>query len=80
VAGLRAGDDLFPGSTCRLGKAPIDYRHEPLEGDHLGKYRHGFLRAGEPFKARISRADVADCMLKRLADDTHLRETPAVPY
>ena len=52
---------------------------EYTQGDRTGKYRHGIQVAGK-FKAQISHADVADFMLKQLADSTYLRKTPWVSY
>ncbi|MBX2991270.1 MAG: SDR family oxidoreductase [Bacteroidetes bacterium] len=44
----------------------------------LGKYRHG-MNIGSWFRTvSISRADVADFMLKQVTDNTYLRKTPAV--
>ena len=49
-------------------------------GERTGEYRHGFPVADKTIKAEISRADVADFMLKQLADNTYLRKTPGVSY
>lgn len=47
-------------------------------GPHKGIYRAG-LEIGHWFRpTTISRADVADFMLKQLTDDTYLRKTPGV--
>ena len=49
-------------------------------GRKRGTYRHG-LDIGSIFlTVRISRADVADFMLKQLTDDSYLRKTPGVAY
>jgi uncharacterized protein YndB with AHSA1/START domain len=50
------GARSFRGNACRFGKTPIDYGHDPA--------------TGEPFKAGMSRADVADFMLKQVVDGT----------
>ena len=52
---------------------PAGLRNEPLTGEY---------RTGEDieFGARISRADVADFMLKQLTDDTYLKQTPGISY
>jgi putative NADH-flavin reductase len=52
---------------------PAGLRNEPLTGDY---------RTGEDIKfgARISRADVADFMLKQLTDNTYLKKTPGISY
>lgn len=46
-------------------------------GARRGRYRAGF---GIPIKlfSSVSRADVADFMLKQLADDTYLRQAPTI--
>lgn len=47
------------------------------DGPHTGEYRHGFTtRRG--LKLRISRADVADFMLRQLTDDTYLHKAAPV--
>lgn len=49
-------------------------------GRRTGIYRTG-LDIGHWFRpTRISRADVADFMLKQRSDDTYLRKTPGVAY
>jgi putative NADH-flavin reductase len=49
-------------------------------GPLTGKYRIGDeINAGMPSKT-ISRADVAQFMLRQLADETFLRKTPAISY
>ncbi len=47
------------------------------KGAHTGEYRHGETIQ---FGAKISRADVADFMLKQIADNTYLHKTPGVSY
>ena len=49
------------------------------KGKQTGQYRHGF-GPHEKIKGVISRADVAEFMLKQLTDDTYLRKTPGVSY
>lgn len=48
------------------------------DGARTGVYRVGYLKLG--LGASISRADVADFMLKQLTDDTYLRQAPMVSY
>jgi uncharacterized protein YbjT (DUF2867 family) len=49
-------------------------------GPRKGVYRDGVdVRATSPIP-RISRADLADFMLRQLSDDTYLCNTPAVLY
>jgi len=49
-------------------------------GSRTGAYRHGFAATDRTIKARLSRADAADFMLKQLSDDSYLRQTPGVSY
>jgi putative NADH-flavin reductase len=51
-----------------------------LDTPRTGVYRHGFSPTDRDIKGQISRADVADFMLKQLADDSYLRKTPGVSY
>jgi putative NADH-flavin reductase len=50
------------------------------DGPHTGAYRHGFPTTERRITGKISRADVADFMLKQLTDDTYLHQTPGVSY
>ncbi len=50
------------------------------DGSKTGVYRHGFSITDRQIKGKISRADVADFMLKQLTDDTYLHQTPGVSY
>ncbi|MDH3455820.1 MAG: SDR family oxidoreductase [Gemmatimonadota bacterium] len=50
------------------------------DGPRTGVYRHGFSTTDKRIKNWISRADVADFMLKQLVDDTYLRQAPGVSY
>lgn len=45
-----------------------------------GKYRQGFAATDKKIKVKISRADVADFMLKQLTEDTYLHKTPGLSY
>ena len=49
-------------------------------GKHTGTYWHGFTDTDESLTIKISRADVADFMLKQLTDDTYLRRAPSISY
>ena len=51
-----------------------------VEGDRTGQYRHGFLGTDKTSKLKISRADVADFILKQLVDDSYLHKTPSLSY
>ena len=50
------------------------------DGNRTGVYRHGFPSTDKTIKTKISRADVADFMLKQLTDRTYLHETPGLSY
>lgn len=47
---------------------------------HTGAYRSGFSVTDKSIRRRISRADVADFMLKQVTADVYLRKTPGVSY
>ena len=49
-------------------------------GPRTGTYRHGFPTKETQIRAKISRADVAEFMLKQLTDDTYLHQSPGVSY
>ncbi len=49
-------------------------------GPRTGTYRHGFPATDKHISAKISRADVADFMLKQLTDNMYIRQTPGVSY
>jgi putative NADH-flavin reductase len=48
------------------------------EGEKKGEYRVGYV--GKESGTRLSRADLADFMLKQTTDDTYLRQAPVVSY
>ena len=48
------------------------------DGPRMEIYRHGFPTTEKQIKCWISRADVADFMLKQLVDDTYFHQTPGV--
>lgn len=50
------------------------------DGPHTGNYRHGFPGMDKTTQLKISRADVADFMLRQLTDNTYLRKTPGLSY
>ena len=50
------------------------------DGPQTGVYRHGFPTTDRRIKGWISRADVADFMLKQIADDRYLHQAPGVSY
>jgi hypothetical protein len=49
-------------------------------GPRTGVYRVGLTYSRSAIVPRISRADVADFMLKHLTDETYLRKAPALWY
>jgi putative NADH-flavin reductase len=50
------------------------------DGPRTGDYRHGFAGNDKAITHKISRADVADFVLKQLTDRTYLHKTPALSY
>ena len=49
-------------------------------GPRTGNYRHGFPATERGLKIKISRADVADFMLRQLHDSTYLRQAASLSY
>jgi putative NADH-flavin reductase len=50
------------------------------DGPRTGTYRHGFPPTDRRIAGWISRADVADFMLKQVTDETYLRQSPGLSY
>jgi putative NADH-flavin reductase len=50
------------------------------DGEHSGKYLHGFAIHDEKATLKISRADVADFLLKQLVDLHYLHKSPSLSY
>lgn len=50
------------------------------DGAYTGHYRHGFPGTDKTSQLKISRADVADFILKQLADQTYLYKTSSLSY
>ena len=51
-----------------------------VDGELTGNYRHGFPGNDKTSKLKISRADVADFILKQLIDDSYVHLTPSISY
>jgi putative NADH-flavin reductase len=49
-------------------------------GPHTGRYRHGFNADDKTITLKISRADVADFMLRQITDNRYIRKTPGLSY
>jgi putative NADH-flavin reductase len=49
-------------------------------GQRTGKYKAGFANDDKTISARISRADVADFMLRQLTDTVYRGKTPGISY
>jgi putative NADH-flavin reductase len=49
-------------------------------GPRTGVYQHGFSTTVKGIQGKISRADVADFMLKQLRDKAYVRQTPGLSY
>lgn len=50
------------------------------DGEHTGRYRHGFGPTDRTTTLEISRKDVADFMLRQLASNEYLHEAPGQSY
>lgn len=51
-----------------------------IDGDRTGQYRHGFPSHDKSIQLKISRADVADFILKQLGDRTYLHQAASLSY
>ncbi|GAA3589229.1 SDR family oxidoreductase [Flavivirga amylovorans] len=51
-----------------------------IDGEKTELYRHGFGAKAKSLKLKISRADVADFVLKQIGDPRYLHKTPGVSY
>jgi putative NADH-flavin reductase len=51
-----------------------------IDGPCTGKYRHSFPGTDRSIALKISRADVADFILKQLSDQSCLYQTPSLSY
>lgn len=51
-----------------------------IDGPRTGKYRHSFPGTDRSITLKISRADVADFILKQLSDHSSLYQTPSLSY
>ena len=49
-------------------------------GDRAGLYKHGFTADDKTVTLKISRADVADFMLRQLTENTYRLKTPCISY
>jgi putative NADH-flavin reductase len=65
-------------------KSPLDWTIvRPgafTDGPLTGTYRHGFPATDKTTKLKISRADVADFMLRQLSEAAYVRKTPGLSY
>jgi putative NADH-flavin reductase len=50
------------------------------DGPYTGVYKHGFAANDKSLKIKVSRADVADFMLKQVDSLRYLKKTPGVSY
>lgn len=51
-----------------------------IDGEHTGHYRHGFASDDRTTTLKISRADVADFIIKQLQNNHYLNKTPGLSY
>ena len=51
-----------------------------IDGELTGNYRHGFPGNDKTSQLKISHADVANFILKEIADNTYLGKTPSLSY
>jgi len=77
VAGHEAREKLIKQSQLKwtIVRAPT-----LSNGKHIAQFRSGEEISSKGFTVMISRADVADFMLRQLTDTTFIRRTPSVMY
>jgi len=77
VAGHEAREKMIKQSQLKwtIVRAPT-----LSNGKHLAQFRSGEGITSKGFTVMISRADVADFMLRQLTDNTFLRKTPSIMY
>lgn len=51
-----------------------------IDGPRTGRYRHNFPSTDRDITLKISRADVADFILKQLSDPSSLHRAPSLSY
>ena len=51
-----------------------------VEGERTAQYRHGFSGSDKTTKLKVSRADVADFILKQVGDDSYLHQAASLSY
>lgn len=51
-----------------------------IDGEQTGHYRHGFPGNDKTTQLKISRADVADFILKQLGNPAYLHQAPSLSY
>lgn len=51
-----------------------------IDGKRTGEYHHGVLRLEETLALKVSRADVADFLLKQVSDLRYLHQSPGLSY
>ncbi len=54
----------------------VNFTDAPYTGD----YHHGFTAANKPATLKISQPDLAEFMLKQIADNRYLHQTPSIAY
>jgi hypothetical protein len=66
--------------SCARARLTIVRPGAFTDGPRTGEYRHGFPPSDKAITHKVSRADVAEFMLKQLTDRSYLRRTPALSY
>jgi len=77
IAGHTARENIIRQSTLDW---TILHPTTLINGPHTGTYKSGVNISSKGFVVKISRADVADFMLKQLTDMQYLRTAPRVMY
>lgn len=77
IAGHTQREDIIRSSTLAW---TIVHPTTLTDGPHTGQYKGGVNIASGGFVVKISRADVADFMLKQLTDNQFVQKAPRVMY
>ena len=81
---LRRAFDDHVAQEDRIRESSLDWTivrpSAYTDGDRTGDYRHGFPASLTGLKLKISRADVAEFMLRQLTDDSYLHRAPGISY
>lgn len=81
---LRAAYHDHAGQEAHIEQSGLDWTIVRAaaftDGERTGIYRHGFPPTDKTLAFEISRADVADFLLRQLSEDGYVRKAPGLSY